>query len=63
MLLDGNGTYGGISGATAWDSSLFKNQINLLNPNEANVTASFVEASNTSLEKLTLSGIVTGKPP
>ena len=53
MLLDGNGTYGGISGATAWDSSLFKNQINVLNPNEANVTASFVDASSTDLEKLT----------
>ena len=53
MLLDGNGSYGGISGAIAWDSSLFKNQINLFNPNEANVTASFVESSNTSLEKFT----------
>ena len=53
MLLDGNGDYGGLSGLIAWDSSLFANQINLLNPNEANVTASFIEASNTSLAKLT----------
>lgn len=53
MLLDGNGSYGGFAGVVAWDSSLFKNQINLFNPNEANVTASFVEASSTSLELFT----------
>ena len=53
MLLDGNGTYGGFAGVVAWDSSLFKNQINLFNPNEANVTASFVGAQNTSLELFT----------
>ena len=55
MLLDGNGTYGGLAGIVAWDSTLFKNQINLLNPNEANVTGSFVgqNAGATSLQKLT----------
>jgi hypothetical protein len=53
MLLDGNGDYGGISGAIAWDSSLFKNQINLFNPNEANVTASFTGDGYTSLELFT----------
>ena len=55
MLLDGNGTYVGFAGITGWDSSLFKDQINLLNPNETNVTASFVghNASLSSLEKLT----------
>ena len=53
MLLDGGSTYGGFAGVVAWDSSLFKNQINLFNPNEANVTASFIEASSTSLELFT----------
>ena len=53
MLLDINGTYGGFAGIVAWDSSLFKNQINLFNPNEANVTGSFVGASSTSLELFT----------
>ena len=55
MMLNGNGTYGGFSGLCCWDSSLFKNQINLLNPNESNVTASFVDhkSSQTSLEKFT----------
>ena len=54
MLLDGNGTFGGFGGVVAWDSSLFKNQINLFNPNEANVTASFTgDGSVTSLESFT----------
>lgn len=53
MLLDGNGTYGGFAGVVAWDSSLFKNQINLFNPNEANVTASFTGQQSTSLELFT----------
>ena len=53
MLLDVNGTYGGISGIVAWDSSLFLDQLNLFNPSESNVTASFVEVSSTDLEKFT----------
>lgn len=52
-ITDTAGTFGGFNGLIAWDSSLFKNQINILNPNEANVTASFVNSSNTSLESFT----------
>ena len=52
-ITDYSGTYAGFGGIIAWDSSLFKNQLNLFNPNEVNVTASFVEASSTDLEKFT----------
>jgi len=52
-ISDYTGTYAGFGGIIAWDSSLFKNQLNLLNPNDVNVTGSFVESSLTSLEKFT----------
>lgn len=52
-ISDYTGTYAGFGGIIAWDSSLFKNQLNLLNPNDVNVTGSFVESSNTNLEKFT----------
>ena len=52
-LSDYGGTFAGFAGIIAWDSSLFKNQLNLFNPNEVNVTASFIETSTTDLEKFT----------
>jgi hypothetical protein len=48
-----SGTYAGYNFVIGWDSSLFLNQLNLFNPNQVNVTASFADASSTSLESLT----------
>jgi len=54
-ITDTAGTFGGFNGLIAWDSSLLKNQINILNPNEANVTASFIGTTATDLERFTSS--------
>ena len=48
-----SGTYAGYNYVIGWDSSLFANQLNLFNPNQVNVTASFEDASSTSLESIT----------
>ena len=48
-----SGTIAGYNFVIGWDSSLFANQLNLFNPNQVNVTASFEDASSTSLESLT----------
>jgi len=57
----GGTTYCGIAGIWGWDVNHFTGggsthgsaSINLFNPNEANVTASFESENNTSLEKFT----------
>lgn len=48
-----SGDYAGFNYIVGWDSSLFANQLNLFNPTQVNVTASFEDASSTSLVSLT----------
>tara|TARA_R110002020_G_scaffold460836_1_gene679493 strand:+ start:1336 stop:2799 length:1464 start_codon:yes stop_codon:yes gene_type:complete len=48
-----SGTYAGFAYVIGWDSSLFANQLNLFNPNQVNVTASFEDSINSSLELFT----------